>query len=377
MQTGIVWVDDLVHAGNLNRDSLLSGIEQRGGLVRSTFSFLAMPSAHLLVVDLAHGSVFTRRTNLLVPSPERPSPEQARSPGWFLPEKLLSREPRPNLTLIAVEEHGPALMVSPKAHLWTYDANTASLSWDEPLSLADQLRVGTVPPVGPMAIMPLELRSILLKEGPSVGLAVQLYESWFGQLPAMTSVPSVVEPTSSRLAKPPVVEEWHRAFARIEFHHRFSGACQPAEWDEDEDGEHVILQAEEQYVERWGIRRGDLAVVDPPVFSSVDNEEWQPFAATTTQYAVLFVLCWMISGGGAGTHGVLREPAPESMDGLLPLGLSSIPLFNMDLTISGDEDAWVLLGDETHVLAPNDAAFDRFLTRQGLNRDNLWVEYYS
>ncbi|MGC4120744.1 MAG: hypothetical protein QM765_40430 [Myxococcales bacterium] len=369
---GIYWLDVLLEQGALERRAFLEHLQKEGGALRPGFAFQCAPEGRVLAVELDASNSLSTRTNLRLSS-------QTRDQNGFLPPEFLDADDPSPLVLVAMKGDVVDLLAE-DATLWCYSGRDAEFSWEDPIPRSVQRRLGSPSPPA-KAMMPPAVLAELETTGPSIALSGRIYDSWFGTPPQIKDVLEIsphaklsVETARVHRNKPAVVQEWHDSFAQMAVHMRFHGACQPTCWREKDH--YVFLQAEEQWCLAWAVAQGDLAKPDPPVFAKTDRETIVPFAASTSQYSVLFVLAWMLYSGGAGVHGVLREYKASLEDGLLDLNLPSVPWFLNDVIITGDRDAWVLLGDETCVLAPDDASFDRFLERRRLTRDDVALESF-
>lgn len=89
-------------------------------------------------------------------------------------------------------------------------------------------------------------------------------------------------------ALPQVLEDYYRAAGRTEaFHHVQDSWMLPEHfqrWDWLKNASHLILLNENQGVCRAGIRREDLTLPDPPVYTTEDDKTWVLCAPTTSEF---------------------------------------------------------------------------------------------
>ena len=87
---------------------------------------------------------------------------------------------------------------------------------------------------------------------------------------------------------PQVLEEYYRAAGRTEaFHHVQDTWILPEhfqKWKWLQEAEYMIILNENQGVCRAGIRREDLNLPDPPVYTTYNDQEWVLCAPTTTEF---------------------------------------------------------------------------------------------
>lgn len=93
---------------------------------------------------------------------------------------------------------------------------------------------------------------------------------------------------------PAVLKDFYLTAARTEAFHQIQDLWMLPEhfrkWDWLRDSDYLILLDENQGVCQAGIRRSDLEQPDPPVYVSMDREEWELCAPTTSEFlqAALF-----------------------------------------------------------------------------------------
>lgn len=89
-------------------------------------------------------------------------------------------------------------------------------------------------------------------------------------------------------ALPPVLEEFYRAAGRTEAFHQVQDTWLLPEhfqtWNWLQETEHLFLLNENQGVCRALIRREDLTLPDPPVYSTEDDEHWELCAPSTSAF---------------------------------------------------------------------------------------------
>ena len=85
------------------------------------------------------------------------------------------------------------------------------------------------------------------------------------------------------------------------------------------DGEYVVLYVENQDVCRWGIRRQDLVLEDPPVFLSDDVQDVWILETTTLSEFIFQVVVFeaSIGTGTYGWHGLAEVTLDDEMIELL------------------------------------------------------------
>lgn len=89
-------------------------------------------------------------------------------------------------------------------------------------------------------------------------------------------------------ALPPVLEEFYRAAGRTEAFHQVQDTWLLPEhfqtWGWLQEAEHLFLLNENQGVCRALIRREDLTLPDPPVYSTEDDEHWELCAPSASAF---------------------------------------------------------------------------------------------
>jgi hypothetical protein len=77
---------------------------------------------------------------------------------------------------------------------------------------------------------------------------------------------------------------------------------------------HFIFYEENQAVAKWGIRKEDLSLPDPPVYGSYDQEAWEWFLdADTSQYFLRSMAYWNAALGGLEYTAMKNNPAAETI----------------------------------------------------------------
>lgn len=93
---------------------------------------------------------------------------------------------------------------------------------------------------------------------------------------------------------PPVLEEYYRAAGRTEAFHRVQDEWMLPEhfqkWAWLREAGYLILLNENQGVCHAGIRREDLALPDPPVYTTMDDNAWGLCAPTTSAFLAAALL---------------------------------------------------------------------------------------
>lgn len=88
---------------------------------------------------------------------------------------------------------------------------------------------------------------------------------------------------------PTVLEEFYRTAGKTPAIHLVQDIWMKPEHYRDrawlkEDDSHFILLNENQGVCRAGIRKEDMALPDPPVYVTMDDEDWELCASTTSEF---------------------------------------------------------------------------------------------